>query len=266
MGRHYKAALAVRQHCYPGPNHCEGVAVNNSTPTIKHSCKTHGRSDGYEKIRKDGYTYWACRQCQRESGERYREKHRKPNIVRLCTLSECKNKHVARGYCAKHYQRWYFHGDPNYLLREPVRYTLEESVTREGGCLIWLGTKDEDGYGRIQVDGKTYSVHRYSWSQVNGPIPHGMYIDHICHNPSCVDPDHLRPVTPGQNSSNRKGSAVTSKTGVRNVYQNPSGRYRVSIRKNGQPLQFGVFDTLEEAAKVAKVKRREVFGEYSGKG
>ena len=240
--------------------------MNNSTPTTKHSCKTHGRSDGYEKTRKDGYTYWVCRHCQRESGKRYREKHRKPKIVRLCTISECKNKHVARGYCAKHYQRWYFHGDPECLIRETSRLTLEDSAERDGDCLIWLGALDSSGYGHITINGKKQPAHRYSWEKKNGPIPEGMFIDHICHNRACVEPDHLRQATSGQNSANRKGPAVVSRTGARNVYETPAGRYVVSIRKQGVSNHFGTFSTVEEAAHVAAVRRKELFGEYAGKG
>ena len=31
------------------------------------------------------------------------------------------------------------------------------------------------------------------------PIPDGMTIDHLCHNRSCVNPDHMEIVTPGEN-------------------------------------------------------------------
>jgi hypothetical protein len=32
---------------------------------------------------------------------------------RICTIEDCGNKVVARGYCTKHYQRWAKYGDPN---------------------------------------------------------------------------------------------------------------------------------------------------------
>jgi len=35
---------------------------------------------------------------------------------RLCTIDGCNNKHAAKGYCFKHYQRVRFHGDPHTLL------------------------------------------------------------------------------------------------------------------------------------------------------
>jgi hypothetical protein len=40
----------------------------------KHQCKTHGKTDGYLKLRNDGYFFWACRHCARAAKERYRGK------------------------------------------------------------------------------------------------------------------------------------------------------------------------------------------------
>lgn len=35
--------------------------------------------------------------------------------MRICTVKECDRKHVAKGYCKKHYQRWVKYGDPLYI-------------------------------------------------------------------------------------------------------------------------------------------------------
>ena len=37
----------------------------------------------------------------------------KPKAV--CSI--CGNKHYGRGWCKKHYMRWYTHGDPEFMLR-----------------------------------------------------------------------------------------------------------------------------------------------------
>lgn len=39
-----------------------------------HACRTHGREDGYEAIRPDGYARWNCRACQRARMKRWRER------------------------------------------------------------------------------------------------------------------------------------------------------------------------------------------------
>lgn len=33
-----------------------------------------------------------------------------------CSVSDCTNRHLARGWCKKHYHRWYRHGDPLFVL------------------------------------------------------------------------------------------------------------------------------------------------------
>lgn len=67
-------------------------------------------------------------------------------------------------------------------------------------CWIWLGNPDREGYGRFYIDRKTgYMAHRYSYALAKGPIPRGLVLDHLCQNPSCVNPKHLEPVTIGEN-------------------------------------------------------------------
>lgn len=33
--------------------------------TVLHSCQRHGREDGYERLGRDGYVRWMCRECVR---------------------------------------------------------------------------------------------------------------------------------------------------------------------------------------------------------
>ena len=70
------------------------------------------------------------------------------------------------------------------------------------GCLLWLGSCNEDGYGSIRIGGKRgrmLRVHRVAFEHFIGPIPSGMEIDHKCRVRCCVNPDHLEPVTHQEN-------------------------------------------------------------------
>lgn len=68
-------------------------------------------------------------------------------------------------------------------------------------CLLWIAAKDQHGYGRFWVEGKKYMLaHRWLYERWVGPIPAGLQLDHLCFTPSCVNPDHLEPVTQQENT------------------------------------------------------------------
>jgi len=65
------------------------------------------------------------------------------------------------------------------------------------GCWLWTGPTYTNGYGQHS---RNEPAHRYSWRRKHGPIPDGMFVDHKCRMPLCVNVDHLRVVTPRTNS------------------------------------------------------------------
>lgn len=67
------------------------------------------------------------------------------------------------------------------------------------GCVLWMGAWSVDGYGHVKVDGGVKVAHRVAWEIVNGPIPAGMELDHICRVRSCINLAHLRMVTHREN-------------------------------------------------------------------
>lgn len=64
------------------------------------------------------------------------------------------------------------------------------------GCVLWTGALGGGGYGYISLPGrKLVRVHRAMWELMNGPIPEGMVIDHLCRVRRCVNVAHLEVVT-----------------------------------------------------------------------
>jgi hypothetical protein len=86
-------------------------------------------------------------------------------------------------------------------IERPLHLRLEENseFVTECGCQIWTGDIDQNGYGKIRVDGHYMGAHRASWIASNGPIPAGLFILHRCDLPPCINPDHLFPGTHSQN-------------------------------------------------------------------
>lgn len=186
--------------------------------------------------------------------------------MRLCSIVGCGRKHYAKTYCQKHYDLWRRRGSAE---AEPNRlYTPEERFRTytewQGDCLVWTKATDSDGYGIIRVGDSYKGSHRYAWERVHGTLPPEIKIDHTCHNRVCVNIKHLRESTNAENTRNRKSGHGS--TGHRNVYHTTDGKYMVIITLNGKRYYFGRFSDIEEAAKVAEQKRKELFGEFAGKG
>ena len=75
---------------------------------------------------------------------------------------------------------------------------LDSFTKKDGGCWLWMGCL-RNGYGVLMVSKKAEYAHRLSYERFRGSIPAGLDIDHLCRNRACVNPDHLEPVTRGEN-------------------------------------------------------------------
>jgi hypothetical protein len=85
------------------------------------------------------------------------------------------------------------------LARFDEKLTTEQRVDGMTPCRIWNGTLAVNGYGVLGIDGRQVKAHRFAYEAIVGPIPEGLVIDHLCRVRCCVNPDHLEPVTNGEN-------------------------------------------------------------------
>ncbi len=70
------------------------------------------------------------------------------------------------------------------------------------GCWLWLGSTNDQGYGVITLGGRHWRkvrVHRAVYEHFVDAIPEGLTLDHLCRVRNCVNPDHVEPVTRGEN-------------------------------------------------------------------
>jgi hypothetical protein len=87
----------------------------------------------------------------------------------------------------------------DHLAAHPTWHATKFAVKIEpqpDGCHLWTGHRDRNGYGTLHIPGAVHaSAHRVNYLASRGPIPHGHTLDHLCRNPGCVNPDHLRAVS-----------------------------------------------------------------------
>jgi HNH endonuclease len=80
-----------------------------------------------------------------------------------------------------------------------------------GDCWEWVGAvkgEPPNHYGRTTTrrNGKKISrlAHRVSYEAFKGPILHNLNVLHQCHNPQCVNPEHLQIGTQKENLEQAK--------------------------------------------------------------
>jgi hypothetical protein len=135
-------------------------------------------------------------------------------------------------------------------------------VEKTDECWFWTACKNPAGYGLFFLDSslRKKCAHRVAYEWMVGPIPDGMFLDHICYNKGCVNPDHLRPVTNKQNIENLSGAHRDSQSGIRGVsWQKDIKRWRVQVRHGDRRYSGGCFTDLAEAEAAAIKLRNSLY-------
>lgn len=115
----------------------------------------------------------------------------------------------------------------------------------ESGCWIWLGALTRE-YPTTCAYGKQTYAHRLSWEVHNRKLVKGEVIRHKCHQPMCVNPQHLTVGTAQDNANDGLlKNAWHNKLGVKNIFKR-GNRYIVKVKT----YHLGGFKTLEEAVKA----------------
>lgn len=86
--------------------------------------------------------------------------------------------------------------------RLPDRFWAKAIPEPNTGCWIWaFGRIHRLEYGHIHRGSRTdgtrqwMAAHVFAYEEINGQVPSGLELDHRCRVRSCVNPDHLEPVT-----------------------------------------------------------------------
>jgi hypothetical protein len=164
-----------------------------------------------------------------------------------CGVDGCDIRAYKGGFCASHFKK-------------PLSERFWAKVDKSGECWLWTAGTSRKGYGAILVEGKGRAAHRVAYELVNGPIPEGMQIDHMCHTRACVRPDHLRIANFKQQRENLSGPQSNSKSGIRGVsWASRQRRWKATVTHNRQFHHCGYFKTIEDAEQAVVTKRLELF-------
>lgn len=138
----------------------------------------------------------------------------KPRGGTVCAVTDCGRNGSARGFCKMHAERIAKHGSP-FKTKNCKRGSTPEQRLRhigwtvtQSGCWEFAGSRNRDGgYGHIGFEGKIRGAHRMAYEAWIGPLIDGMVIMHLCDNPPCINPEHLRQGTQEENQQDalRKG-------------------------------------------------------------
>lgn len=115
------------------------------------------------------------------------------------------------------------------------RFMAKVSPEPMSGCWLWSGALADGGYGAFRGhEGKSVKAHRWFYEQNKGPVPDGLELDHRCRVRSCVNPEHLEPVTRRVNTLRGISPAAINATKTHCVRGHPLFGPNLYLRRNGQ--------------------------------
>lgn len=181
-----------------------------------------------------------------------------------CTFPGCVNRAGSMDICKSH-RRQRNQGRPLTALKpnlagRTIADRMESQTDRSGDCWEWLGARIAAGYGCLNVGGRSVRAHRVAYELAIGPIPEGAVIDHKCHNPGCVRPQHLQAVSQKENNENRGVLNANNRSGVRGVsWSAARKKWLAEVTHNRVAYRVGAFESLDEAREAVIAKRNELF-------
>ena len=194
----------------------------------------------------------------------------------------CGGKHLAKGYCKKHYEQVrkygkiidgenHRKGKPNDVIyyNDYIELILTDKYGNECGRTkidiedIKLFenkrvSKGTDGYIFCRWENKLKGIHRIIMN-----CPDNKVVDHINGDPSDNRKCNLRICAQLDNVKNRK-SNINNTSGCKGVSWNKCNKaWEVKISKDGKRYYLGMYKDKEEAIKVRKEAEKKYFGEYN---
>jgi hypothetical protein len=140
-----------------------------------------------------------------------------------------------------------------------------DKVRKTKSCWHWTGARNQWDYGIFTVKRPgalrrgNCAAHRWMYEHVHRRrLPRVMQVLHMCENPFCVNPAHLKAGTRSQNHQMGRPPRGSSK--YRGVsFQKARGTWRAQIMKNKKKENLGDFTIEKEAARAYDRAARKKF-------
>ena len=146
-------------------------------------------------------------------------------------------------------------------VKEQYNYKDGELYHRKNGKKVVCSKTKGQRYLRINVQGKSYALHRIIFLYHVGYFP--KVTDHIDGNRYNNRIENLREVTQQQNCLNRTHTAH-SKSPYKNVYWNKAAnKWAVVMSVDGIRKYFSLFEDIDLADLVAQEARSKYHGAYA---
>lgn len=195
---------------------------------------------------------------------------------KTCSVEGCDDAIDRRGFCCRHYSRWYRHGCPLFTKQKaPID---KESFIKNGIGYIEL-TKgkyamvDQEDFNLVKSISWCLSSHGYARNTTIRTSMHrfilqpedNQHVDHINGNTLDNRRSNLRISTREQNMWNsvkhQRGKVTSKYKGV--WYRSDRKKWTSQIRANGKVYFIGDFDNEHEAALAWNNKSMKLHGEYA---
>jgi hypothetical protein len=90
-------------------------------------------------------------------------------------------------------------------------------VTKSGCYEVISHRPGVSGYPRIRIDGVLWTLNRYIYTRLLGPIPEHMLVCHRCDNRLCVNPEHLFIGSIADNNKDMRDKGRSYRPGARKL-------------------------------------------------
>ncbi|EOM9281775.1 HNH endonuclease, partial [Escherichia coli] len=120
------------------------------------------------------------------------------------------------------------------------------------------------GYICISINNVLYYAHRLAWFYVYKKWP-PKFIDHVNGNRLDNRISNLRLATEEQNARNIVGNRLNTSGAIGVSWDKTTGRWKSYVGYKNKTISLGYFDSKEDAAFIAALARKKLYGTYASK-